>query len=166
MGKTSVNLAYLHGGTLKMSNSKETELSELGMIVPNYSKINCEIRVANPKITQLFIENKIQEIAQKLKVKVGGFNFKFCLGSMITPKLELKEFEKAVIQSNEKVRYADISLSGYYEVQLLQEKWKSKSVIFGPGPINLSHSVDEYATISSIQRTEKVIKKFIKNINK
>jgi len=162
-GKTSLNLAYLHGGTLKMSNTKEIELSELGMVVPNYSKLNCEIRVANPKITQLFIQNKIQEIARKLKVKVDNFNFKFYLGSMITPKSELKEFEKAVIQSNEKVRYADISLSGYYEVQLLQEKWKSKSVIFGPGPINLSHSVDEYANINSIEKTKNILMRLINN---
>lgn len=162
-GKTSLNLAYLHGGTLKMSNSKEAELSELGMVVPNYSKVNCEIRVANPKITQLFIQEKIKEIAKKLKVTVDNFNFKFYLGSMLTPKSELKDFERAIIQSSGKIQYANISLSGYYEVQLLQDNWKSKSVIFGPGPINLSHSVDEYADISSIKKTKKILTKFIEN---
>jgi succinyl-diaminopimelate desuccinylase len=163
-GKTTINLAYLHGGTLKMSNSQNVELSELGMVVPNYSKVNCEIRVANPKITQKFIQNKLQEIAQKLKITIDNFNFKFYFGSMLTPKSELKEFEKAIIQSKSKIKYADISLSGYYEVQILQENWQSKSVIFGPGPIGLSHSVDEYANINSIKKSEKIIRKYIDTI--
>ncbi len=162
-GKTTINLAYLHGGTLKMSNSKKTEISELGMVVPNYAKLNCEIRIANFKITQKFIQNKLQEIAKKLKVKVDDFYFKFYLGSMITPKSELQKFEKAIKDSNEKVQYADINVSGYYEVQLLQEKWNSKSVIFGPGPISLSHSVNEYITISSIKKTKKILTRLINN---
>lgn len=162
-GKTTINLAYLHGGTLKMSNSKKTEISELGMVVPNYAKLNCEIRIANFKITQKFIQDKLQEIAKKLKVKVDDFYFKFYLGSMITPKSELQKFEKAIKDSNEKVQYADINVSGYYEVQLLQEKWNSKSVIFGPGPISLSHSVNEYITISSIKKTKKILTRLINN---
>lgn len=160
-GKTTINLAYLHGGTLKMSNSKKTEISGLGMVVPNYAKLNCEIRVANSKITQKFVQDKLQEIAKKLKVKVDDFYFKFYLGSMITPKSELQKFEKAIKDSNGKVQYADINVSGYYEVQLLQEKWNSKSVIFGPGPISLSHSVNEYITISSIKKTKKILTRLI-----
>ncbi len=162
-GKTTINLAYLHGGTLKMSNSKKTEISGLGMVVPNYAKLNCEIRVANSKITQKFVQDKLQEIAKKLKVKVDDFYFKFYLGSMITPKSELQKFEKAIKDSNGKVQYADINVSGYYEVQLLQEKWNSKSVIFGPGPISLSHSVNEYITISSIKKTKKILTRLINN---
>jgi len=162
-GQTSVNLAYLYGGTLKSVKNGNPEISGLGMVVPNYAEVNCEIRVANPKITKKFIQEKIKQIAKKIKLKTDNFKFKFYLGSMITPKSELKQFEKAIVESGEKADYADISLSGYYEVQLLQEKWKSKSVIFGPGPINLSHSVDEYAQISSINKTKYILEKYITN---
>ena len=80
---------------------------------------------------------------------------------MLTPKSKLKNFENTLKDLKQKVEYADISLSGFYEVQLLQEKWNSDCLIFGPGPIAMSHAVDEYADIDSIVQAEKVIKRYI-----
>jgi len=159
-GKTSVNLSYIHGGTLKVTQNGQ-EISGLGMIVPNYAEINCEIRVGNPKITPKYIQNQLNQIAKNIGIKVNNFNFKFYLGSMLTPKSKLKNFENTLKDLKQKVEYADISLSGFYEVQLLQEKWNSDCLIFGPGPIAMSHAVDEYADIDSIVQAEKVIKRYI-----
>lgn len=161
-GKTSVNLAYMHGGTFKKENNQKIEISDLGMVVPNYAKLNCEIRIANSKINQEFIKIELNKIAKKIGIRLSDFNFKFYLESMFTPKSKLKNFEKSIRNSGEKVEYADISSSGYYEVQLLEKKWQSNAVIFGPGPVELSHCVDEYVYVSSINKSEKIITHFIK----
>lgn len=163
-GRSTINLAYMHGGTLKQTGPKQVPtISGLGMIVPNYAEINCEIRIANSEITSQYIQLILNQIASKIKISISDFNFKFHLGSMFTPKTELIEFENAIKSSGQKVVYGDISLAGYYEVQLLQKTWKSKSIVFGPGPINLSHSANEYVSLESIERSERCIGKYLKN---
>jgi len=163
-GKSTINLAYMHGGTLKQINPKQIpNVSGLGMIVPNYAKMNCEIRIANPEITPRYIKSTLNQIAAKIKIPLSDFNFKFHLGSMFTPKSELIEFENSVKSSGQKIVYGDISLAGYYEVQLLQKTWGSESIVFGPGPVNLSHSVNEYVSLESIERSERCIREYLKN---
>jgi len=163
-GKSTINLAYMHGGTLKQTNPKQIpKVSGLGMIVPNYAKMNCEIRIANPVITPRYIKSTLNQIAAKIKISLSDFNFKFHLGSMFTPKSELIEFENSVKSSGQKIVYGDISLAGYYEVQLLQKTWGSESIVFGPGPVNLSHSVNEYVSLESIERSERCIREYLKN---
>ena len=163
-GKSTINLAYMHGGTLKQTNLKQVpNISGLGMIVPNYAKMNCEIRIANPEITPRYIKSTLNQIAAKIKIPLSDFNFKFHLGSMFTPKSELIEFENSVKSSGQKIVYGDISLAGYYEVQLLQKTWGSESIVFGPGPVNLSHSVNEYVSLESIERSERCIREYLKN---
>lgn len=161
-GKSTINLAYMHGGTLKQTDPKQVPtVTGLGMIIPNYAKMNCEIRIANPEITQQYIELTFNQIASKIKISVSDFHFKFHLGSMFTPKSELTNFENAVKSSGQRVAYGDISLAGYYEIQLLQKTWKSKSIVFGPGPINLSHSVNEYVSLESIETSERCIREYL-----
>lgn len=160
-GKSTLNLAYLHGGMQKDSGGDKVEISGLGNVVPNYAEIICEIRISNPKITSEYIQTELSLLAEKVGVVISDFKTKFYLGSMLTPKSELAEFEESIKAEGQEVIYADISLAGYYEVQLLQESWNSKSVVFGPGPIGLSHMANEYVEITSIERAEKVLRNFI-----
>ncbi len=62
------------------------------------------------------------------------------------------------------MEYSDISLAGYYEVQMLQEAWGSKCVVFGAGPNAKSHMADEYVEISSLEKVENVLVDFIKRM--
>jgi acetylornithine deacetylase/succinyl-diaminopimelate desuccinylase-like protein len=161
-GRSSLNLAFLHGGMLKgFDENGNAAISGLGMVVPNYAKINCEIRIANKKIDVPFITSELNRISSGLKTKISDLNFKFYLGSMYSPKENLISFEKAIVNAGEKVSYRDISDSGYYEVQMLQEKAGCNCVAFGPGPIEMSHSANEYVEISSIEKTQRVIETYI-----
>lgn len=156
-GKTTVNLAYLHGGMLKDSG----EVKGMGNVVPNYSDVVCEIRIANPEINEELVRMEIEKIANEEGVIISKLKFKFYLGAMLTAKSDLVELEKAVESVGEEVVYGDISLAGYYEVQMLQEAWGSKSVVFGAGPINQSHCANEYVEMSSMEKVEKVLRQFI-----
>jgi len=163
-GKTTVNLAYLHGGMLKSNADSSSEVSGLGNIVPNYAEVICEIRIANSEITKEFVELEINRIAKEIGIEVSEIQFKFYLGSMLTPKTELKYLEESIKGEDYPLEYADISLAGYYEVQMLQEKWGSKSVVIGTSPINLSHSANEYLSIYSLEKTENIIRNLIRKV--
>lgn len=157
-GKTTVNLAYLHGGMLKSNSDGSSEVSGLGNIVPNYAEVICEIRIANPEISKEHVQSEVRTIAKEIGVDVSEIKFKFYLGSMLTAKSDLRLLEESIKEEGLEVEYADISLAGYYEVQMLQESWGGKSVVFGASLINLSHAANEYVLISSVQKTEKIIK--------
>ncbi|HUD44882.1 MAG TPA: M20/M25/M40 family metallo-hydrolase [Patescibacteria group bacterium] len=162
IGKSSLNLAYLHGGVLQeIDKNGIKKISGKGMIVPNYAEVNCEIRLASEKISKTFITNEIVRLAKSLGVTVEEITFKFYLGSMLTPKINLKSFEKAFLSASAPMKYRDLSTSGFYEVQLLQEKWGTDCIVFGPGPIELSHTANEYVDIESIKVAEKVIESYI-----
>jgi len=162
IGKNSLNLAYLHGGVLQeVDKNGDKKISGLGMVVPDYAEANCEIRITSDKITTSFIKNELARLATSLEVLVKDISFKFYFGSMLTPKKHLKSFEKAFISSLNSIKYRDLSMSGFYEVQLLQERWGTNCVVFGPGPIELSHSANEYVSLASIESTEKVIEAYI-----
>ena len=160
-GKSSVNLAYLNGGMLKEKENGESKVVGMGNVVPNYTEVICEIRIANPEITRDFVEKEILKFASDLGVAIGDLKFKFYLGSMLTKKNDLVEFEEAIKSTGLAIEYSDVSLAGYYEVQMLQEVWGSKCVVFGAGPASLSHMVDEYVEISYLDKTERCLKEFI-----
>ena len=159
-GKSTVNLAFLRGGLLR----EDGQIVGMGNVVPNYADVVCEIRVANPKIDKEFVEKKIFGIAENLGVTISDFKFKFYLGAMLTDKASLVELEKAIESAGMVAEYSDVSLAGYYEVQMLQEAWGSKSVVYGAGPNAKSHMADEYVEISSLTRVEKVVVDFIKRV--
>lgn len=159
-GKSSVNLAYLYGGLLR----EEGQIVGMGNVVPNYAEVVGEIRIANPAIDKSFVKTEIDKIAGDLGITTSDFKFKFYLGSMLTSKTELVEFENSIEELDEEVIYSDVSNAGYYEVQMLQEAWGSKCVVFGASLAGLSHMADEYVEISSLEKVEKVLAFFIKKM--
>lgn len=164
-GKSTINLAYIHGGVLRdFDKNGNPIISGIGNVVPNYAKLNCEIRIASEEIDKDYIEKEFVEIAKKLNTKVSDFKFNFYYGSMITDKKNLKDFEKAFESVGLKPQYGDISNAGYYEVQIIQEETGCDCVVFGPGPIAESHSANEYVDIQTIETCQSVIEFYIKSL--
>ncbi|MBU0534870.1 MAG: M20/M25/M40 family metallo-hydrolase [Patescibacteria group bacterium] len=154
----SLNLAYLNGGVLKLDG----DVSYSGNVVPNYAKCVGEIRLADSKITKEYVKDKIREIGALLKLEITNIDFKFLVGHMYTPKENIKDFEDSVARNHLTCEYSSINETGYFEVQLLQEKWKGSVVIFGPGPTSMSHCANEYVDIDTVNQTLYVIEDFIK----
>ena len=157
---TSVNLAYLHGG---LKSDDTSDVKRMGNVVPNYARAVVEIRIANTKITQSYIEETINHLSKEIGLQIRNLKFKFFFGSMLTPKDDLKLFEKVISTSGFTSEYADINQAGYFELQMLQSKWGGSAVIFGPGPSEKSHTENEYVEIDSVSTTQKVIEKFLAN---
>lgn len=159
---SSVNLAYLHGGVLEKYIGNEPQVKRMGNIVPDFARVVLEIRLASSKITQDLITQLITNKATDLGARIENLEFKFYLGSMYTSKADLKEFESAIQSSQGNVEYSSINSSGYFELQMLQEKWGGKCIVFGAGPGNMSHAANEYVLISSVNQAETVIQSFLK----
>lgn len=158
---SSVNLAYLHGGLKTSVDDKEVR--SMGNVVPNYAKAIVEIRIGSNQISKKFIENTLTEIADKFSVRISPPIYKFFLGSLFTPKDQLKDFESVLISETGSAKYGDIGSTGYFELQIIQEKWGGSAIVFGPGPSEKSHMENEYVEIDSIFTTQKIIEKFITN---
>lgn len=157
-GRSTLNLAYLHGG----STTDKVSIDSVGNVVPNFAKTTLEIRVANPLISKEWVTNKIKIISKELKIKAKNIKFKFHFKPMYIPRKELINFENAIERSEIPVRYKDVNKTGFYEVQLVQDKWKSKTVVFGPSPSKMCHADNEYVEVKSVEKCEKVIETFLK----
>ena len=161
-GKSTLNLAYLRGGMLKSRDENAIVLSDLGLVVPDYAEVNCEIRFANIKTTREKVQSLIEQFAKEADVQIENLKFKFLLNSFVTDKRELKKLERAMQSCGVPVEYQDISRSGFYEVQMLQQAWNVPAVAFGVGPSDTSHSADENVSIESLIKAEEVIRKLLK----
>jgi len=156
--KTSVNLAYLLGG---LKQDGKTNVKIMGNVVPNYAKITVEIRIGNKMLTKQFIKKTLEKLTEELNLTISKPKFKFYFGSMFTERNKLLNFENAIIKSNLRPTYADVSKTGYYELQQLQNKWGGNCIIFGATPIEKSHAENEYVEIESVLKLRTVVKNFI-----
>lgn len=159
---TSVNLAYVHGGTLNTS-TVGIDIKGLGNVVPNFAKVVCEIRLGNDSMTQEKVEELLKKIANDIGITIQELTFKFFVGMMFTPKEAIAAFEEAMTKVGLGKEYGDINESGYYEVQMLQEKWDSDCIVFGPGPRDAAHTLNEHVSLDSMEKTEQVICQFIQD---
>lgn len=161
--KSSVNLAYLHGGILDKMENDEPIVKRMGNVVPDYAKIIIEIRLGSSQISEDFITKILIKKSSEMGTRLENLKFKFYLGSMFTPKPNLASFEKAIIDSGNIVEYEDINLAGYYELQMLQEKWGGNCIAFGAGPGTLCHAANEYVDVETVVNTQAVIEKFLES---
>lgn len=164
--KTSLNLSALEGGVLQTLKNNVPYISKLGMNVPDFARVNCEIRIGNSEITEQKIKRLLNRLARKENVKIKSISFKFFLGMFLTPKERLQKFERAIKQKNSPVVYRDINTAGFYEIQMLREAWNCDAIVFGPGPIEAAHAASEYVNLSSIDKVESILEGYLANMLK
>lgn len=160
---SSVNLAYLHGGILDKMENGEPVVKRMGNVVPDYAKAIIEIRIGSSKITPDFVTNLLNQKSAEIGTRLENLKFKFYLGSMFTPKENLAPFEKALFDSGQKPEYESINSSGFFELQMLQEKWGGNCFVYGAGPGSLSHAANEYVDLDTLKTAQTVIEKFLES---
>jgi len=160
--KNSLNFAGIRGG-VKIGEQGDGAplIKETPNKVPDIALPLLEIRLANPQMKQADLEKLITEIAKKIGVDLDSLRIPFYYGSMYTPASELKPFEEALRTSGLPIKYQDINSAGFFEVQMLQERWGGNIVVFGPGPSSTIHTSSEYVDISSIHKAQNTIDNFL-----
>lgn len=163
--ENSLNMASVNGGVLQGINPDGTpHIGRAANIVPNFAEVLFEIRIANPAVEEKYVRETLKRIGNELGVDVSEIKVKFVLGPLHTPKEKLSAFEQSVKACGLPVSYTDVNTAGFYEVQIVQDAWRSDAVIvFGPGPKDKAHCANEYVDLDSVAKTEEVIHHFLEN---
>lgn len=160
--RNSLNFAGIKGGAKVGEKPDGTPIiKETPNKVADIAIPLLEIRLANPQMKKDDLEKLIAEIADTSKIDFDSLKIPFFYGSMFTPKEELKPFEEAILRSGLPIKYQDINASGFFEVQMLQERWGGNIVVFGPGPSSTIHTANEYVDISSLRKAQETIDNFL-----
>lgn len=165
LGKTICNLAGIDGGTSVFDNKKVDNFLQIGNVIPDKAEILIEIRTANPELNG----KKAINLYKKL-VEDGGGNFellelKHSHKPFFVPSQNLKLIEKAIKNSGEIVEYLDLNYSGYYDAEMFFNKFKIPCLSFGPSPAKTAHSEDEYVSISSLKKLERIYQNILEEYN-
>ena len=151
LGKTSCNLAWLKGGI-----DQGDEIGSRANMIPDLAEAILDIR---PSRAELRASNVLDILNGYLEA--DGFTMEAAheeldFGSLYIHPERLKSFEEIVRGVTGKVEYTDISLGGYGEAQLINERFDTDCVYFGPGPKELAHQVDEYVSVTELHQAREV----------
>lgn len=153
---TSLNLAGLEGGVL-LNN----EIGVRPNVVPDIAKITIELRLGSLKLTPKKLKEMVYKSAEISNISVQKYYQGLWFGPMLGDRKDLTSFIQAVNKSKFKVDFVEPDRTGFYEVQIAQERWGCPVVVFGPGPIEKSHQKDEYVDIESLGKLYEVVRNFL-----
>ncbi len=160
LGNSTLNIAFIQGGTKKESKDGQIILGQQGNIIANYCEYILEIRVASQKLDATLVKNFIETESKKLSLKVNSIDTRHDLGSWITPKIQLEKYIKMAPSNILK----SAKETGYLDIQML---WKAFGKIptfsFGAGLIGQAHKSDEYVKISDIIKSQKFLTRILTN---
>lgn len=156
LGKSSLNIAHIHGGILSADGKDITYLAGTvpDHLIADISIRNAQVKLTGQQILKLFISE-----GRNLKLKVQG-KIVEDYPARYTPKIVVNKVFKAIKASGFDVEISDPGLGGFNDMTILGKKIDSPVVNFGPyGEGN--HSKDEWVSLKSILDTSKVFEKLV-----
>ena len=157
LGRSTMNVAYMHGGVSSKNKLGEDIIIERGNKIPDIVEIVIDIRPTAKNLNGDTIKNTISNAAIKAGLVIDNLQIKIDNAPFFIEKKRLSTFERIVKKSGHTLEYADISKYGYGEGQLLNEKLGVDCIYFGPGPDSSAHINDEFAYINEIEIVENII---------
>lgn len=158
LGKSTCNLAYLHGGTWeKKQEEKEAEVKPVANKIPDFGKAILDIRNI-PDITSKEITDILEKEMRSSGLTEINIEVKHDYGPLYTPREKLTLFEACVREVVGRAEY-DI-MTGYTEAEMIGARHNVPTVIFGAGP-RTGHNPDEHVSISSLVKTEQTLERVI-----
>jgi len=170
MGRTSFNLAYIHGGAeLAKSvgvNNRLEKVGKAGNVVPDVCEFTIDIRPAKPDLDA----DKVIEFL-KNEFKTLGIDFelverKHDLGAWYTDKKEIQNFAKVAREVTGENNFANPRSTGYLDLQMLwRTAGKPPSFVFGGGIGSTAHKPDERIKISDLIKTRDFFLKVMEGLD-
>jgi succinyl-diaminopimelate desuccinylase len=161
LGSTSVNLATLNGGR-KLGE----EIISQPNAVADVARVVLDIRQAGVDQDAKYVFGIVDNLAKDFSVKIGNKKTNIDYPPYITPKEELRLFEKSVTSAGIDLNYQDLSKTWFFESALFCDKWECPGVVFGPK--GEGHKADESVEIKSVLKVQRVFENLInsaKDIN-
>lgn len=148
LGKSTLNVAYIKGGT----DLGKNKLGKEGNIIPDYCEFIIEIRVADPKLKAKVVSEFLKKESTKLRLTIKEIRVRHDLGSWITPVNQLKR----VIKISPSQKFVNGKKRGYIDIQMLWEAFgKVPCFTFGVGSKGTAHKENEFVEIKNIKIAEK-----------
>jgi len=159
LGKTSCNLAWLRGGIDQGNGDigcRANKISDLAEAV-------LDIRPAHAELCAQTVLDILKEYLRINGYQLEDAKTELDFGSLYISPDRLIKFEKIVYEVLGQVEYDKISIGGYGEGQLLNERLGTDCVYFGPGPKEMAHQVDEFVSTQELHQASQIYKKLIEN---
>lgn len=164
LGNSVCNLASLNGGLNKgLGKNNVLRIGRAGNNVPDVAKVILECRT-----TSFDLDANMFLGLYKTFVSHQGGEFelegvKHNYGSFSTLPEKLEKIEAAVRSIVGEIVYSDLSSRGYYDAQMLAERFSVPCVMIGPGPCHMSHKEDEYVSIETLEKASAIYAELLKN---
>lgn len=171
MGKTSLNLAYVLGGTnlgKKDSFTEQflTQVGQEGNVIPDIAEFVIDIRPSSPILDSKNVIEQIVKIAKTENIKFKLIKVRHDLGAWYTDKSAVKKIEKVAKMKTGKVLYSKPSESGYIDLQML---WKvcgtPPAIMFGGGDGTTAHKDNEYIKLTDLIKSRDFFREIIKSFS-
>ena len=160
LGNSTLNIAYIKGGTKIGNKNNEIILSREGNVIADYCEYIVEIRVANEKLNADLVKKFITENSEKLGLKIIEIKIRHDLGNWITPKEKMKD----IISLAPKKKLKSAKESGYLDIQMLWQTFgKVLTFSLGAGESGQAHKADEYAKMSKVLGAQRFFETILAN---
>ena len=149
LGVTTVNLAGLIGGL-----ELDEDIGIRANAIADTARVVLDIRTSAKEQTAEFILKIVAELAQVMGLGLKNEIGKLDLQPFILPKNNLQKMEMAIKYAELAVSYREnLGDSGIGEFSILGAELGWNAINFGPGPGNVSHKINEYVELKTIDQT-------------
>lgn len=162
LGTSTINIAYIQAGSISKSGNRIIWRRE-GNIIPDFADCTIEVRTSNSELNAKLFIGLLKKNAKQLGLRVGKIKIRHDL-SNLNVSLDSKETQnvKAIYKKcGIKYTTADVSFSGYIDIQMLQDKVGSPIYIIGAGGEN-EHAPNESVNIDDLNKAVKLYEEILK----
>lgn len=169
MGPTSMNLAYILGGTELPNGESFTNNNELvkvgkeGNVIPDLAEFILDIRPSSPDLTIDKITEFASGVASERGYKFEVNGIRHNLGAWYTNLNQIETFAEIVKETTgEEVQFDDPGESGYLDLQMFWEATgRPRALMFGGGNGDTAHKPDEHIKIEDLIKERDFFKKVL-----
>lgn len=156
LGMSTLNIAYLRGGTVFEENGSLIFQQE-GNIIPDYVEMILEVRPAKKELSAPCVIKEIQCIASQLTLQIIDTKIRHDIKplSVSYDSKELVILEQIYKKTKVSFEKANRKFSGYLDMQMLAENIDAPMFIIGAGGEN-AHGPNENVSLENIQKAQQI----------
>lgn len=162
LGRTTMNVAYVRGGTTDDVDNP-IEMQRVGNVIPNYAECVLEFRTTSKRFTGEYLQEVLTELLAKSSLTLKKYTIGIELGSWpgTNNTEQLNTFVKECYDEIGSVYALDNpAVRGYIDVQILAETIQCPIYVIGAGGDN-RHAPNEYTPIANLKTATRLYRKMI-----
>ena len=160
LGKPSLNVAYIHLGTLKKHTKRGVVLDDAGNNIPDYLEAVLEFRT-NTKSTLSCIRQLMKNSALLPNIMLEIAEVRHDLQAWNGVSADVSCLSNALSDSGQVITFTNPETAGYFDIALLANAFGVRCECIGAIGGN-RHGVNEWVNIQSLYQLEKVLMQVVR----